>query len=121
MVRDFGNIKMNMEGLNRFFQDNGVKISGEDSAKINSIFKECDTENTKGEQKADGELNGQERMNFLNKIKSACPNLYQKVVDFYTAVDVKEDFEQIRQETIDSVKEENKKEQVKGNDADFMS
>lgn len=120
MVQDFGNIKMNMEGLNRFFQDSGVKISGEDSAKINSVFQECDTENTKGDKKPDGELTGQERMNFLDKIKSACPNLYQKVVDFYTAVDVAEDLEQSRQEAIESVKKENTKDQVKGNDADFM-
>ena len=106
MVRDFGNIKMNMEGLNRFFQDNGVKISGEDSAKINSIFKECDTESTKGEQKADGELNGQERMNFLNKIKSACPNLYQKVVDFYTAVDVVENLKDKNSKNSSEIKDE---------------
>ena len=120
MVQDFSNIKMNVEGFNQFLQANNVKISREESIKINTIFHECDTENTKGDKKPDGELTGQERMNFLDKIKSACPNLYQKVVDFYTAVDVAEDLEQSRQEAIESVKKENTKDQVKGNDADFM-
>ena len=81
---------MNMSGLNRFFNDQGIKISSEESSKLNTIFNECDTENAKGEKKQDGELTGQERSKFLARIKSAAPKLYQKVVDFYTAVDVAE-------------------------------
>ena len=59
MIPDYTNLKMNLEGLNTFFQDNGVKISAEDREKINSIFKECDIAGANNEQKADGELTGQ--------------------------------------------------------------
>ena len=54
MVADYSNLKMNLDGINTFFKDNGVQISAQDSAKLNSIFKECDTINAKGEQKPDG-------------------------------------------------------------------
>ena len=90
MVADYSNLKMNLDGINTFFKDNGVQISAQDSAKLNSIFKECDTISKKKKKKPDGELTGEERTNFLNKVKSICPNLYQRVVDFYTAVDVVE-------------------------------
>lgn len=98
MVADYSNLKMNLDGINTFFKDNGVQISAQDSAKLNSIFKECDTINAKGEQKPDGELTGEERTSFLNKVKSLCPNLYQKIVDFYTAVDVVEGLKEEKSE-----------------------
>lgn len=90
-IPDYSNLKMNMSGLSRFFNDQGIKISSEESAKLNSVFKECDTENANGGNKSDGELTGNERNKFLDRIKTAVPKLYQKVVDFYTAVDVVED------------------------------
>lgn len=98
-IPDYSDLKMNMSGLNRFFNDQGIKISSEESSKLNTIFNECDTENAKGEKKQDGELTGQERSKFLARIKSAAPKLYQKVVDFYTAVDVAEDLQKTQEET----------------------
>ena len=95
-IPDYSDLKMNMSGLNRFFNDQGIKISSEESSKLNTIFNECDTENAKGEKKQDGELTGQERSKFLARIKSAAPKLYQKVVDFYTAVDVAEDLQKLK-------------------------
>lgn len=98
-IPDYRDLKMNMSGLNKFFNDQGIKISSEESSKLNTIFNECDTENAKGEKKPDGELTGQERSKFLARIKSAAPKLYQKVVDFYTAVDVAEDLQKTQEET----------------------
>lgn len=98
-IPDYSDLKMNMSGLNRFFNDQGIKISSEESSKLNTIFNECDTENAKGEKKPDGELTGQERSKFLARIESAAPKLYQKVVDFYTVVDVIEDFQKTQEET----------------------
>ncbi len=102
MSLDYGDLKMNLEGMNKFFRDNGVKLNSKDTAKINTIFSECDVENTNGEEKPDGELTGQERTNFLDKIKTACPKLYQKVVDFYTAVEVVEDLRENKEIQNDS-------------------
>lgn len=98
MVNDYSNLKMNMNGMKTFFKDNNVKISSEEQEKLNCIFKDCDKLNTKGENKPDGELTGEERTSFLNKVKKLCPNIYQRVVDFYTAVDV-----------VESLKNENNK------------
>lgn len=93
-IPDYSNIKFDMKSINTFFKDQGVNIAAGDSAKLNTIFKECDTEgakNEKGEKTGDGVLNGQERATFLDKIKNACPQIYDKVIDFFTVVDVTED------------------------------
>lgn len=120
MVLDFGKINFSIKGMQTFFKYQDVEFSPEDSQKLVSIFKECDTTNEKGEQKSDGVLTGAERDSFMDKVKSACPNIYQKVVDFFVAIDVKEDLMSTQQESMDSVDKENTKEQVKGNNSDFM-
>ena len=97
-------------------------ISSEESSKLNTIFNECDTENAKGEKKPDGELTGQERSKFLARIKSAAPKLYQKVVDFYTAVDVAEDLQKTQEETkkdLEKTQNENTGEKIKNSMKQF--
>ena len=101
-IPDYSNIKFDMSSMNTFFKDQGVNVAAGDSAKLNTIFKECDTEgakNSKGEKKGDGVLNGQERATFLSKIKSACPQLYDKIVDFFTTVETTEDIAATDKET----------------------
>lgn len=101
-IPDYSNIKFDMSSMNTFFKDQGVNIAAGDTAKLNTIFKECDTEgakNTKGDNIGDGVLNGKERTTFLNKIKSACPQLYDKIVDFFTAVETTEDIAATDKET----------------------
>ncbi len=120
MVQDFNNINFSINGMQSFFKEQGVEINSSDSKKLESIFNECDTTNEKGEKKPDGVLTGNERTSFMDKVKSACPNIYQKVVDFFTVIDVKEDLEAARKETIESLKDQNTKEQDKKNDPDFM-
>lgn len=115
-IPDYSDLKMNMSGLNRFFNDQDVKISSEENAKLNSIFKECDTENAKGENKPDGELTGNERNKFLDRIKTALPKLYQKVVDFYTVVDVIEGIQEDQDETktnLEQLENKSKSESIK--------
>ena len=101
-IPDYSNIKFDMKSINTFFKDQGVNVAAGDSAKLNTIFKECDTEgakNEKGEKIGDGVLNGQERTTFLDKIKSTCPQIYDKIVDFFTIVDVTEDLAAAKKET----------------------
>lgn len=87
-MTDYSNFKLNMAHMNAFIENEGGKISDEDSAKLNTIFKECDTEgaqNDKGENIGDGVLNMKEFVNFLSKVKSSCPNIFYKFVAFLTA------------------------------------
>ena len=100
-IPDYSNIKFDMKSMNTFFKDQGVNVAAGDSAKLNTIFKECDTEgakNAKGEKMGDGVLNGQERATFLSKIKNACPQLYDKIVDFFTTVEIIEDIAAMKAE-----------------------
>ena len=108
-IPDYSNIKFDMSSMNTFFKDQGVNVAAGDTAKLNTIFKECDTEgakNAKGEKKGDGVLNGQERATFLSKIKSACPQLYDKIVDFFTTVETTEDIAAMKAETEKEVQKE---------------
>ena len=121
MVQDFNNINFSINGMQTFFKEQGVEVNAGDSKKLESIFKECDTTNEKGEKKSDGVLTGAERDSFMDKVKSACPNIYQRVVDFFVAIDVKEDLEAMQQETVDSLKKQDAEEKVRGNNSDFMN
>ena len=110
-IPDYSNIKFDMSSMNTFFKDQGVNVAAGDSAKLNTIFKECDTEgakNSKGEKKGDGVLNGQERATFLSKIKNACPQLYDKIVDFFTTVETTEDIAAMKEEAYQRLKNEQK-------------
>lgn len=108
MVQDFSNVNMSLSNINAYLKDNGVEVSAEESEKLNSIFKESDTENVKGEKKPDGELSGRERDAFLEKVKSALPKLFQKIVDFTVIMDVKEDLEAQKKETMKNLEQEQK-------------
>lgn len=110
-IPDYSNIKFDMKSMNTFFKDQGVNVAAGDTAKLNTIFKECDTEgakNEKGEKTGDGVLNGQERATFLDKIKNACPQLYDKIVDFFTAVETTEDIAAMKEEAYQRLKNEQK-------------
>lgn len=113
MVQDFSKLNFSINGMQTFFKQQGVEFSSADSQKLVSIFKECDTTNEKGEKKADGVLTGEERNSFMDKVKSACPNIYQKVVDFFTVIDVQEDLAKMRQEALDKAASDRQKEDIK--------
>lgn len=98
MVQDFSNVNMSLSHINAFLKDSGIEVSAEESAKLNCIFKESDIENENGEKKPDGILSVKERNAFLNKVKTALPKLFQKIVDFTVAIEVKEDLEAQRQQ-----------------------
>lgn len=110
-IPDYSNIKFDMNSMNTFFKDQGVNVAAGDTAKLNTIFKECDTEgakNAKGDNIGDGVLNGKERTTFLDKIKSACPQLYDKIVDFFTVVETTEDIAAMKEETYQRLKDSQK-------------
>ena len=93
MILNNSTIKFNEINLKEFF---GNEISNQDAKKLNTIFQECNIEkNEKGE--IDNVLSGNERVNFLSRIKNELSHLYQKVVDFSTTVEVSEDLEEMQQ------------------------
>ncbi len=114
MVPDYSNIKFNMNDIQRFFKDQGVDVSAKDSKTLASIFKECDTQDEKGEKKADGVLTGEERSTFIDKIQAACPKLVNSVIDFFTTVEVVE--EQKEWKKVEQMLEEQKAQESKNID-----
>ena len=114
MVQDYSNLKFNFAGLQRYFKDQKISIKQEDSTKLASIFKECDTQDEKGEKKADGVLTGEERSTFIDKIQAACPKLVNSVIDFFTTVEVVE--EQKEWKKVEQMLEEQKAQESKNID-----
>ena len=116
-IPDYSGMKVNMQGLNQFFQDGNVQMSTRDSKIIASIFKECDTEgktDQNGKQIGDGQLKGQERTKFLGMLKKMIPpKLYNEVENFLTTVEVTEDIAQMKQDTENNLKQEARLEQKK--------
>lgn len=108
MVQDFSNVKMTLSSINAYLKNNGIEVSAEESAKLNTIFKESDTENAKGEKKPDGELSIKERDTFIDKIETALPRLFQKLVDFSIIMDIKDEEEAQKKENLKQLEQEQK-------------
>lgn len=94
-VPDYSNLKANLSSMNRFFNDQGVKLTASEQAQIKSIFEEANVEKEK-DKNVEEQLVGKERTTFMDKIKDVAPSLYNKIVDFFTVVQVKEDLEQMK-------------------------
>lgn len=96
-IQEFSNLKANLSSMNKFFAENDVKLSDTEKAQIKSIFKEANTQK-ETDKTIEEQLTGEERIGFLDKIKTTLPNIYNKIVDFFVAVEVTEDLEKISQE-----------------------
>ena len=46
-IPDYSNIKFDIRSMNSFFKNQGVNVAANDTAKLNTIYKECDTEGDK--------------------------------------------------------------------------
>ncbi len=98
-IPNYSNLKANLSSMNSFFNDQGVNLTESEKAKIKNIFDESNTEKEK-DKNIEEQLTGVERTNFLDKIKQALPNIYNKIVDFYTTVEVVEDLEKKQESNI---------------------
>lgn len=114
MVSDFNNVKMNLSSINKCLKEQGVKISAEESAKLNTIFNESDVADAQG--KKDEVLVGKERTNFLEKVKTALPKLYQKIVDVIVEIEIKEDLEKQQKESLGLLENPTRDEKNKAKD-----
>lgn len=96
MVQDYSNLKFNFAGLQRYFKDQKISIKQEDSTKLASIFKECDTVNENGEKEPDGVLTGKERENFMEKVEKTfsekAKEICQRVTEFSIVMELVDDF-----------------------------
>ena len=92
-IQEFSNLKANLTSMNKFFAENDIKLSDTEKAQIKSIFNEVNTQK-ETDKTIEEQLTGEERIGFLDKIKTALPNIYNRIVDFFVAVEVTEDLEQ---------------------------
>jgi len=96
-IQEFSNLKANLSSMNKFFAENNIKLSDSEKAQIKSIFDQANTQK-ETDKNIEEQLTGNERVGFLEKIKTTLPNIYNKIVDFFVAVEVTEDLEKISQE-----------------------
>ena len=91
-IPDYSNLKANLSSMTRFFNDQGVNLT--ESEKDKNI---------------EEQLTGVERTNFLEKIKQAAPNIYNKIVDFFVSLEVVEDMKKHEKESLEMLENENLK------------
>ena len=107
-IPDYSNLKANLSSMNRFFNDQGVNLTESEKAKIKNIFDESNVEKEK-DKNIEEQLTGTERTNFLEKIKQAAPNIYNKIVDFFVSLEVVEDMKKHEKESLEMLENENLK------------
>ena len=85
MEFDFTGIKANLEGINKYLESNGIKLSDDESQQLVSIFNKVDTSVYKeGEQGYnDGQLDFLEENEFKKQIASILPKLKENVNSFF--------------------------------------
>ena len=116
-IPDYSNLKANLSSMNRFFNDQGVKLTASEQAQIKSIFEEANVEKEK-DKNVEEQLVGNERFSFMDKIKQTLPNIYSKIVDFITTVEVVEDVEKNQKEALEKLENEklNQKDTIKSDE-----
>ena len=82
---DFTGIKTNLEGINKYLESNGIKLSDDESQQLVSIFNKVDTSTYKeGEQGYnDGKLDFAEENEFKKQIASLLPKLLENINSFF--------------------------------------
>lgn len=82
---DFTGIKTNLEGINKYLESNGIKLSDDESQQLVSIFNKVDTSvYKKGEQGYnDGKLDFAEENEFKKQIASLLPKLLENINSFF--------------------------------------
>ena len=83
---DFTGIKTNLEGINKYLESNGIKLSDDESQQLVSIFNKVDTSvYKKGEHGYnDGQLDFLEENEFKKQIASILPTLKENVNSFFS-------------------------------------
>lgn len=86
MSFNFSNIKANLEGINKYLESNGIKLSTDETKQLESIFVQADKSvYAKGSKKYnDGELDAMEQMNF--KLPSKLAKIGDKIKEFFKGV-----------------------------------
>lgn len=85
---DFTGIKANLEGINKYLESNGIKLSDDESQQLISIFNKVDTSVYKeGEQGYnDGKLDFAEENEFKKQIASILPKIADKTNAFFSGI-----------------------------------
>lgn len=83
---NFSGIKANLEGINKYLESNGIKLSTDETKQLESIFTQADKSvYAEGSKKYnDGELDAMEQMNF--KLPSKLAKIGDKIKEFFKGV-----------------------------------
>ena len=91
-IPDYSDIKFSVKDMQRFLKDGNIKLEKKDLDKLNTIFKNYDKINTKGEKKPDGELGlNEDREGFKNDLEKQMPGVFDKLIEFFIILDIVEE------------------------------
>jgi len=91
-IPDYSDIKFSVKDMQRFLKDGNINIGQKDLEKLNTIFKNYDKVNAKGEKKPDGELGiNENREGFKEELEKRMPGLADKLVEFFIILDIVEE------------------------------
>ena len=91
-IPDYSDIKFTVNDMQRFLKDGNINLEKKELDKLNTIFKNYDKINDKGEQKPDGELGlNEDREGFQNELKKSMPGVFDKLVEFFIILDIVEE------------------------------
>lgn len=82
---NFSGIKTNLEGINKFLESNGIKLSDNDTKQLESIFTQADKSIYKEDESGynDGKLDLFEQNIFNKKVDEMLPIIKDKVKEFF--------------------------------------
>ena len=85
---DFTGIKTNLEGINKYLESNGIKLSDDESQQLVSIFNKVDTSVYKKGKLGynDGKLDLAEENEFKKQIASLLPKIADKTNAFFSGI-----------------------------------
>ena len=92
-IPDYTNIKFSLADMNKYLKDSNIKLSVEDSKKLNTVFSHYDKVNEKGENKPDGILTKQieDREAFMKDLQKRMPEVFDKLCEFFIINDIVEE------------------------------
>lgn len=99
MSQNYSNFNTDLEGINRFLNYNGVKLSDNDKQKLQSIFDTADGVYAKDNPASkDGRLDGKEMQYFKENIEKELPNILDKVKGYFEDIKAPRNMSRIQKE-----------------------
>lgn len=80
---DFSQVKFNLASVTQHFESQGVELTSENKAQLNTIFEQCDVyDEANNQEGSDGYLSGNEVANFMTFVANALPAIKEHFDNF---------------------------------------